>query len=198
MTVPAEIAEADIASVSVGQVATVTFPAVTGVTATAKVTAIAPVGSISNSIVTFPTTITLDAIPTGVRLGQTADVSITTKSSPANALYVPAAAITTVNGSSTVKVVGPSGAVSSRHVKLGVAGTQGTQITSGLKAGETIVLGTISATSGTGTGAGASTGNGTGFGGQSRFGGQSSGFGGNGFRGGGGLRQGARGGAGGN
>lgn len=198
MTVPAEIAEADIASVSVGQTATVTFPAVPGVTATAKVSAIAPVGSTSNSIVTYPTTITLDSIPAGVRLGQTADVSITTKSSPANALYVPAAAITTVNGSSTVKVVSASGTVTSRRVKLGVVGTQGTQVTSGLKAGETIVLGTVSTTNGSGTGTGAGTGSGAGFGGQSRFGGQSSGFGGSGLRGGGAFRQGAGGGTGGN
>lgn len=186
MTVPAAIAEADIASVSVGQAATITFPAVPGVTATAKVTAIAPVGSASNSIVTYPTTITLDSIPAGVRLGQTANVSITTKSSPANALYVPAAAITTANGRSTVKVVGESGTVTSKQVTLGVAGTQGTQITSGLKAGETIVLGTVSATTTTGT-----AGTGTGFGGQSRFGGGTSGFGGNGLRGTGGFRQGA-------
>lgn len=191
MIVPAEIAEADIASVSVGQAATVTFPAVSGVTVTAKVTAIAPEGTASNSIVTYPTTITLDSIPTGVRLGQTADVSITTKSSPANALYVPAAAITTVNGTSTVKVLSSSGTVTSKQVKLGVAGNQGTQITSGLKAGQTIVLGTVSATTTTGTGTGTSTGTGTGLGGQSRFGGS-------GFRGGGGFRQGAGGGTGGN
>jgi macrolide-specific efflux system membrane fusion protein len=193
MTVPAEIAEADIASVSVGQAATVTFPAVSGVTATAKVTAIAPEGTASNSIVTYPTTITLDSIPTGVRLGQTADVSITTKSSPANALYVPAVAITSVNGTSTVKVLSASGTVTTKQVKLGVAGTQGTQITSGLKAGQTIVLGTVSATTTTGTGTGTSTGTGTGTGtgGQSRFGGS-------GFRGAGGFRQGARSGSGGN
>lgn len=188
MIVPAEIAEADIASVSVGQVATVTFPAKPGVTATATVTAIAPEGTTSNSIVTYPTTITLESIPAGVRLGQTADVSITTKSSPADALYVPAAAITTVNGTSTVKVLSASGAVTSKQVKLGVAGTQGTQITSGLKAGETIVLGTLSATTTTGTGSGA----GAGFGRQSGPGGRTSGFAGNGFRGtGGGLRPGA-------
>jgi macrolide-specific efflux system membrane fusion protein len=156
MTISANVAEADLASVTVGQSATVTFPALPGVTATAKVTAIAPTGTTSNSIVTYPTTITLDSIPSGLRLGQTANVSITTKSSASNALYVPASAITTANGTSTVKVV-KSGKTSTVTVKLGIVGDQGTQITSGLKDGETVVIGTVSASSGTtgttGTGA---------------------------------------------
>ena len=106
MTVSANIAEADIASVTVGQTATVTFPAMTGVTAAATVTAIAPTGTASNSVVTFPTTVTLSTIPPGLRLGQSAQVAITTKSSAADALYVPAAAITTTAaGDSSVKVV---------------------------------------------------------------------------------------------
>ncbi len=182
MTVTANIAEADIASVTVGQTAKVTFPAMTGVNVDARVTAIAPTATSSNSIVTYATTITLDAIPTGLRLGQTASVAITTKSSAANALYVPSAAITTANGVSTVKVVDandPSKS-SSVTVTLGVVGTTGTEIKSGLKAGETVVLGTVSASTGTTgtTGTGGTGGFGGGF--RSGFGG---GNGGN-FRGG--------------
>jgi macrolide-specific efflux system membrane fusion protein len=173
MTVTANIAEADIASVVVGQAATVTFPAMTGVTAQAKVTAIAPTATTSNSVVTYATTITLDSIPAGLRLGQTASVSITTKSSATTALYVPTAAITTANGVSTVKVVDardPS-KTTTVTVTLGVVGTTGTEITTGLKRGETIVLGTVSptttGTTGTGTGStnrrGGFGGGGTGF-----------------------------------
>ena len=76
MTMTASIAEADIADVAVGQLADVTFPALDDVATTATVTAIAPTATASNSVVTYATTITLDSIPEGLRLGQTASVTI--------------------------------------------------------------------------------------------------------------------------
>ena len=173
MTVSASIAEADISSVTVGQKAVVTFPAVPGQTAEATVTAIAPTATTSNSVVTYATTITLASIPTGLRLGQTAAVAITTKSSAADALYVPAAAITTANGVSTVKVVGSTDKVAPVTVTLGIIGTAGTQILTGLKAGQTVSLGVVAATTaGTpGTGRTGFGGNGGGFGGRTGGGG---------------------------
>lgn len=174
--VTANIAEADIAKVTVGQAAAITFPALTGTTATAKVTAISPTATSSNSVVTYATTITLDKIPDGLRLGQTAEVAITISTSADDALYVPAAAITTANGTSTVKVVdAKTKKVVVTDVTLGVVGDDGTEIKTGLTAGETIVIGTVAATTTT-TG---TTGTGTrgGFGG---FGGTGGGFGGNG------------------
>ena len=157
MPMTAAIAVADIALVAVGQTAAVTFPALTDATATATVTAIAPTGTTSNSVVTYSTTITLDAIPTGLRLGQTAEVTITTVSSADDALYVPTAAITTAtDGTSTVDVIGDDDEVTTTTVELGVVGDAGTEITSGLEAGQTIVLGEVAATTGddadTGTG----------------------------------------------
>ena len=174
--VTTNIAEADIAKVTVGQAATITFPALAGTTANAKVTSISPTATTSNSVVTYATTITLDKIPAGLRLGQTAQVGITIASSASDALYVPAAAITTANGTSTVKVVdAKTNKTVVTDVTLGVVGDAGTEITSGLTAGETIVIGTVvpSTTTGTNTG--------TGTGGRGGFGG----FGGGGFPGGG-------------
>jgi macrolide-specific efflux system membrane fusion protein len=181
--VKANIAEADIAKVTVGQAATITFPALTGTTATAKVTAISPTASTSNSVVTYATTITLDKLPDGVRLGQTAQVAITIASSASDALYVPAAAITTANGTSTVKVVdAKTGKVVVTDVTLGVVGDEGTEIKTGLKAGETIVIGTVSqnTTTGTNTGLNGRTGGRGGFGGFGGTGGTFTGGGGNG------------------
>ncbi|MET4582967.1 macrolide-specific efflux system membrane fusion protein [Conyzicola nivalis] len=146
MTMTAAIAEADIALVAVGQTAAVTFPALEDVTATATVTSIAPTGTTSNSIVTYSTTITLDTIPEGLRLGQTAEVTITTVASADDALYVPTAAITTAaDGTSTVDVIGDDD-VTTTNVELGVVGDAGTVVTSGLTAGQTIVLGEVAAT----------------------------------------------------
>jgi membrane fusion protein, macrolide-specific efflux system len=152
LTMTASIAEADIADVEEGQTATVSFPALTDTTASATVTAIAPTATASNSVVTYATTITLDAIPDGLRLGQTAEVSIVIESSEADVLYVPSAAITTVTDAttgtvtSTVDVVADDGTTSTVTVTTGVVGDQGTEITSGLTASQTIVIGTVSAT----------------------------------------------------
>jgi macrolide-specific efflux system membrane fusion protein len=177
-TVSAAIAEADIANVVVGQDATITFPAITGASSAAKVTAIAPTGTTSNSIVTYATTITLTDPPKNLRLGQTANVTITTASSKADALYVPAAAITTANGVSSVKVI-KNGKTTAVTVKTGLVGNEGTEITSGLTAGETIVIGTISATPSTTTGTTGTTGTGGtgGFGNRGGFGGAGGGTG---------------------
>ncbi len=171
--VTTNIAEADIAKVTVGQAATITFPALPGTTATAKVTSISPTATSSNSVVTYATTITLDKIPDGLRLGQTAQVAITIATSSADALYVPAAAITTANGTSTVKVVDPkTKKVTVTEVTLGVVGDGGTEIKTGLKAGETIVIGTVVPTSGTGNNnSGTGSSNRGGFGGPGGNGG---------------------------
>jgi macrolide-specific efflux system membrane fusion protein len=169
----AAIAEADIADVKVGQAVAITFPALTDVTATAKVTAIAPTATTSNSVVTYATTITLDKIPTGLRLGQTADATITTTTSGTDALYVPTAAITTAtDGTSTVKVVA-NGKTISKTVTLGVVGDDGTEIKSGLTEGQTVVLGTVAATTSTTTTTGTTGRTGTtgGFGGGTGTGG---------------------------
>jgi len=150
--VTTNIAEADIAKVTVGQAATITFPALPGTTATAKVTSISPTATSSNSVVTYATTITLDKIPTGLRLGQTAQVAVTIATSGPDALYVPAAAITTSNGTSTVKVVDPkTKKVTVTEVTLGVVGDEGTEIKTGLKAGDTIVIGTVVPSNGSGS-----------------------------------------------
>ena len=148
MTMTANIAEADIALVDKGQVATVTFPALEDVTATATVTSVAPTATATNSVVTYATVITLDEIPDGLRLGQTAEVSITTESSADDALYLPTAAITTAtDGTSTVDVVGDDGETTTTTVTLGVVGDQGTEILTGVEAGQTVVLGEVSTSS---------------------------------------------------
>ena len=161
--VTANIAEADIADVTVGQLATVTFPAIDELTATAKVTAVSPTASAENSIVSYATTITLDAVPEGVRLGQTASVAIVIVSSAEDALYVPTAAITTASdGTSTVDVVdAETGETETVTVETGVVGDEGTEITSGLELGDTIVIGIESESS---TGNTPSNGNNTEFG----------------------------------
>ena len=91
-----------------------------------------------------------------------------------------AAAITTANGVSTVKVVDSADPLKTTTVTvtLGVVGNTGTEIKSGLKVGETIVLGTVSASTTGTTGTGTGTTTRRGFGGTGGFGGGTGGFGG--------------------
>ena len=111
-------------------------------TATAKVTAIDPSATTSNSVVTYGVTLILDKVPTGAKVGQTVSVSVTT-GSVENAVYVNSAAITTVGTRHTVTVVS-NGTQETRQVEIGLEGDEATQITSGVTAGEQVVLKTTS------------------------------------------------------
>jgi hypothetical protein len=151
MQVTASIAEADIASVKVGQAAVLTFPAVTdaadpsGITADGVVSAIAPTSTVTSSVVTYTVTITLAHPPSTVRLGQTTNVSITT-ASKSNVLRVLTTAISTTGGAKTVdRVKGAS--VGTVVITTGISGGGYTQVLSGLQAGDEVALPTVSTTS---------------------------------------------------
>lgn len=171
LTMTAQIAEADIASVSTGQQAAVTFPAVPQLSVPAAVTAIAPTATSAGSTVSYAVTVALTTTPAGIRLGQTAQLDITTASAKGTVLSVPNAAITTASdGSKTVDVVDAHGSTSTVNVTTGVVGDTGTEIVSGLRAGATVVIGHASAdqsaTQGTRQSRFGGTGPGAGFGGR--------------------------------
>jgi multidrug efflux pump subunit AcrA (membrane-fusion protein) len=144
LQVTASIGEADAAAVKVGQTATVTLVA-TGATATGAVTSVALQGTTSNNVVQYPVTVTLDQAPDGARLGATATVSITTGSAE-NATLVSSSAVTTLGRRHTVTVL-RGGQESVVPVQVGLVGDNGTQILSGLSAGDTVVLPSVSSAS---------------------------------------------------
>jgi HlyD family secretion protein len=137
LQVTANVGEADAADVKVGQSATVTLVA-TGRTATGTVTGIALQSVTSNNVVQYPVTVTLQDPPSGVRLGATATVSITTGSA-ADTLVVTSSAVTTLGQRHTVTVV-KNGQQSVVPVQVGLVGDNGTQILSGLSSGDTVLL----------------------------------------------------------
>jgi HlyD family secretion protein len=147
LTVTANIAEADAAAVKVGQDASVTFSA-TSTTVTGKVTQISLSSLTSNNVIQYPVTVTLQNVPSGVRLGATANVSITTGSAD-NALYVPSSAVTSLGQTHTVTVLRGT-AQTVVPVQIGLVGDRGTQILNGLSAGDTVVLPTSTSTGTTG------------------------------------------------
>ncbi|MEU4561240.1 efflux RND transporter periplasmic adaptor subunit [Actinoplanes sp. NPDC023936] len=142
MQVSAAFAEADATSLKEKQAATVTWNALSGVEQSATVTAIDPSATTANSVVTYGVTLTLDKVPTGAKVGQTVSVAVTTGSTE-NAVYVNPAALTTVGNRHTVTVVA-NGVQETRSVEIGLEGDSATEITSGLTAGEQVVVKTTS------------------------------------------------------
>ncbi|HBJ73776.1 MAG TPA: hypothetical protein DDY88_08775 [Actinobacteria bacterium] len=137
--------EADAAKVTAGMSATITFTALPDASATGKVISISPVSSTSNGLTTYPVTISIAAAPKAVRAGMTANVSVVT-SEASDVLVVPSTAITTLGGSSTVTVK-KGDQESIVQVVTGVKGDSTTEITSGLSAGDVIVLPTATTSS---------------------------------------------------
>ncbi|MFZ0530663.1 MAG: HlyD family efflux transporter periplasmic adaptor subunit, partial [Propionicimonas sp.] len=145
--VTAFIAEADVASVEVGQEAAVNLPA-TGLDLTARVTSVDVRSTVSNNVVQYLTTLLLNSPPPTVRIGQTASLSITTASLD-DVLYVPTSAIATDGVTSYVIKI--SGGTHTRvAVTTGMTGTTGTEITSGLTEGDEVLLSNTGGSGGTG------------------------------------------------
>ncbi len=143
MTVSAAIAEADATSVKAGQPVRVTLPA-SGVEMKGKVISVDVQSTVSNNVVQYTTTVSLDSPAAGVRVGQTAGLTIITGTLE-NVLFVPTSAIgkdgsttyvTKISGDSLVRV----------DVTTGLVGTTGTQILSGLSEGDEILLSSTTST----------------------------------------------------
>ena len=133
----AEVAEADAASIKVGQSATVTLSA-TNASTTGTVTAVALQDTVTNNVVQYAVTVTLNRPPKGVRLGQTTSVSIVTGTAR-QVLTVPSNAVTTVGRTSTV-TVRANGADTTKVVQIGLVGNSVTEIKSGLSDGDVVVI----------------------------------------------------------
>ncbi|HUW79226.1 MAG TPA: biotin/lipoyl-binding protein [Candidatus Nanopelagicaceae bacterium] len=176
--VEAGFSEADSVSVAVNAPATFTFDALANVTAQGTVLSIAPLPVSANSVNTYTVTFALGAPVKGLLPGMTANATVIV-GAKSNVLTVSNSALNTRGGRTTVTVLS-KGVQQQVNVTVGLKGDTDTEITSGLKAGEVLVLpASIAASSGFPGGGvpGASTGT---LGGG--------GLGGGGFGGGGGAR----------
>ena len=110
--------------------------------AVGTVTQVGTIATVTSGVATFPVTIGVSGMPTGLYAGTTANVTIVqTKAS--NVLTVPSSAVHTVGPRSFVDVL-TKGKEVLTPVSVGAVSTLLTQITSGLKAGEQIVLAVVS------------------------------------------------------
>lgn len=152
LEVSASVAEADATKLKAGQAATVTWNALPDATATAKVASIDPNATTENNVVTYGVLFSLQDVPDNVKAGQSVEVGVTV-GQVENAVYVNSAALTSVGNRHTVTVL-ENGQQVTRTVEIGLEGDQATEITSGLTAGEQVVIRTTATTSNSSTGGG--------------------------------------------
>lgn len=133
------LTEIDIPKITIGDHATVTFDAISDKTFTGKVISIDTVGTTSSGVTTYPTVIQLDTKPTGILPNMAASASIITDTKD-NVLMIPAAAVTTQNGSSTVRVM-KNDSIEEVSVEVGLSTDTSVEIVSGVSEGDTIITG---------------------------------------------------------
>ena len=149
LEVSVAFAESDVTDIDVGQEATLTFPGLDDATGTGEVTSISPTATTTSSVVTYAALVAITEHPDGLRLGQSASVTITT-ASVEDVTIVPSVAVTTSGTRSTVTVVS-DGTQAVTPVEVGVVGADYTQILSGVESGQEVVLTSATATDSTST-----------------------------------------------
>ncbi len=176
MTMTVSFSESDISKLRVGQPATVTIDALSGVELAAHVSSIAPVGTSSSGVVSYSATLTLDQTDPRVKPGMSASASVIV--GQAQGVTVPNQAVTSAGSLGTVQVMDNGKAVS-RQVIVGLRGDSRTQIISGLSSGQqlvvTIALPSLGSSSSSTTPSSGTLGGGR-FGGGGFFGGGGAGF----------------------
>jgi len=137
LQVTADVAEADIAGIAVGQAVTVTLSA-SGQTLEGSVTAVDAVETVTNNVVEYGVTVTLDDVK-GVKLGQSTQVVVTTGSAQ-GVLRVTSSALTTIGDRTTATVQHDDGTTSTVSVVTGLEGDGFTEVLDGLVEGDVVVL----------------------------------------------------------
>ena len=135
--VNASVDDTEISSVKKGQPVQVT-PDGANTPVSGVVSSVSTVPSSTSGVVSFPVVVKVSGHPSGVYAGATATLSITTKKA-FKALEIPTLAITYNGSTATVQVNDGSG-TSRRTITVGQSFGAETQVLSGLKAGDKVVL----------------------------------------------------------
>ncbi len=139
------MSQLDVDRLRLGQRVTLTFDSLDGGTATGKVddipdAAASSSGSAgSSTVVQYEVTVTVGKLPAGAKAGMTGQASVITASRK-NVVVVPSSAIGGTSANPTVQVV-VDGSTVARPVVVGLVTTEGSEILTGLRAGEQVVTG---------------------------------------------------------
>ncbi len=140
LEVNAYVDETDIGKIGMGQEALFTVDTFPDKDFTGKVTAVYPRAVLQENVVNYITLISISNSEGKLKPDMTANVSITLKKKT-GVLAVPGAAIRREGGRKFVLVMAQGGAQEKREVRTGWKDGTYLEITSGLKEGETVVLG---------------------------------------------------------
>jgi macrolide-specific efflux system membrane fusion protein len=142
LVVNLSVDDTEIANLKAGQAATVsasgTVASPSGGGTDAKVATVGTIASASSGVATFPVVVRVTGSTAGLYAGATAQVSIV-YNQLTDVIQVPALAVTQTNGQSFV-TVSVAGEKTKRAVTTGITSDGQVQITSGLKAGENVVV----------------------------------------------------------
>jgi macrolide-specific efflux system membrane fusion protein len=141
----ADVSQLDVDRLKVGQDVTLTFDGLGGGTASGKVDDIANAAASSqgsagsSTVVQYEVTVRVRKLPAGAMAGMTGQASVVT-ASRRGVVVVPSSAIGGSGAAPTVQVVTDGGTVT-RPVIVGLVTTQGSEILTGVRAGEQVVTG---------------------------------------------------------
>lgn len=130
--------ESDIGKVRKGQTATVSIDSMEGTELAGEITKVSVLPDESGTVVEYPATILLTQSAKGVRTGMSASAEVVVEQVK-NAVSVPSEAITAAGSGKTVTVE-EDGKEVTKTVKTGLEGDETTEVISGLKAGQTLIL----------------------------------------------------------
>lgn len=165
LQVDAQVNEADIGSLKIGQTADLTVNSFPNKTFTGKVSSISPIATTVSNVQVYNTVIQLDNNQTGLKAGMPATITIIVDKSE-NTLTVPKGAVTYAakqagnGGGKNVIVIDKSGNMETRPVELGLSDSSSYEVLEGLNEGETVIIGTGTAST-TNSGTGSSSTNST-------------------------------------
>jgi HlyD family secretion protein len=148
LEISVNMAETDVSSIKMGQQVQVTLDALPDQNLTGIVTQISPAGVLNQGVVNYPVTIALQNPPAAVKTGMTANVNIVTAQRN-DVLMLPNRAIRTL-GRQKVATVLFEGQQMQVPVTTGLANDTQTEVTSGLKEGDVVMLTTTTITAGGG------------------------------------------------
>lgn len=138
LTVKAQVDETDIAQIKLKQSAEIVLDAYPDKHIPAKVDQIAFDAKTVNNVTTYSVDVLPDQTPDFMRSGMTANVTFLVDSH-LQALLVPSDTLKQEAGATTVLVPDPSGQPVTRTVQVGLSDGKRTEITSGLKEGDTVL-----------------------------------------------------------
>ena len=131
--------ESDAAKVAPNQKVDVTFDAVPDLTRVGTVVAVSPTGSSISSVINYYVTVVLNETDPRLKDGQTAQARVVTNQVE-DVLTVPNSAVRKRGDQSSVTVVDADGVEQQVRFQAGLVGDDRTQVISGLKEGQQVVL----------------------------------------------------------